>query len=257
LKEDKHLDASARIARLDVERQVKMDGWVLQAEEEVRGILEVLEAEGDERGLSQAYGVAARILGNSSWSESAHYLLQAADHARLAGDRRQETLWLGYASTPSVYGPSTVPDSIVRCREILELVRGGRSAEGNTLANLGVLSAMQGDFEQARSLVAQGCEMLADLGRMVDAVGLRGERMGQVEMLAGEPGAAERELRPAVAFFERSGDRFFLPSLEAELARALSAQGRIEEADKVSLMAQEHAMPTTSKHKRNGGRHAQ
>jgi tetratricopeptide (TPR) repeat protein len=121
-------------------------------------------------------------------------------------------------------------------------VRGGRSAEGNTLANLGVLSAMQGDFEQARSLVAQGCEMLADLGRMVDAVGLRGERMGQVEMLAGEPGAAERALRPAVAFFERSGDRFFLPSLEAELARALSAQGRIEEADKVSLMAQEHAI---------------
>jgi class 3 adenylate cyclase/tetratricopeptide (TPR) repeat protein len=241
-KGDKHLDASARIARLDVERQVKMGGWVLQAEEEVRGIIEVLEAEGDERGLSQAYGVAARILGNSSWSESARYLLQAADHARLAGDRRQETLWLSYASTPSVYGPSTVPDSIARCREILELVRGGRSAEGNTLANLGVLSAMQGDFEQARSLVAQGCEMLADLGRMVDAVGMRGERMGHVEMLAGEPGAAERELRPAVAFFERSGDRFFLPSLEAELARALSAQGRIEEADKMSLMAQEHAI---------------
>ena len=80
---------------------------------------------------------------------------------------------------------------------------------------------MLGEFDRGREHVAEGCKMLADLGRMVDAVGLRGERMGAIEMLAGDAAAAEREVREAVEYFGRSGDLYFLTSQEAELARAL------------------------------------
>ena len=67
--------------------------------------------------------------------------------------------------------------------------------------------------------------------------------MGAIEMLAGDTAAAEREIREAVEFFRRSGEMNFLTSQEAELARALWAQGRFEEAEELSRSSQAHAGP--------------
>jgi predicted ATPase/class 3 adenylate cyclase len=239
---DRVLSAHAELARLEIVRQIE-PGWVRGAKEHIEEIALVLEAAADAAGFARASGVLAMLEMYDSLEGAGRALLRAAENARRAGDRRQETLYLSQAGTPWIYGPGTVAEGIARCEAILEAVRGARSAEGNALANLGMLKAMLGEFERGRELVAEGCKMLADLGRMVDAIGLRGERMGAIEMLAGDAVAAEREVREAVEFFRRSGDLYFLTSQESELARALWAQGRFEEAEQLSRSSQAHAGP--------------
>jgi predicted ATPase/class 3 adenylate cyclase len=240
--DDRILSAHAELARLEVLRQTE-SSWITGAKEHVEEILRVLEAAGEAAGVARASGVLAMVEMYDSFEGAGRALLRAADNARRAGDRRQETLYLSQAGTPWVYGPGTVAEGIVRCEEILEAVRGARSAEGNALANLGMLKAMLGEFDLGRELVAEGCKMLADLGRMVDATELRGERMGTLEMLRGDAAAAEREVREAVEFLRQSGDLIYLTSQEAELARALWAQGRFEEAEQLSRSSQAHAGP--------------
>jgi predicted ATPase/class 3 adenylate cyclase len=240
--DDRILSAHAELARLEVLRQTETS-WITGAKERVEEIVRVLEAYGEAAGVARASGVLAMLEMYDSFEGAGLALVRAADYARRAGDRRQETLYLSQAATPWLYGPGTVADGIARSEEILEAVRGARSAEGNALANLGLLKAMLGEFDLGRGLAAEGCKMLADLGRMVDAIGLRGERMGAIEMLAGDTAAAEREIREAVEFFRRSGEMNFLTSQEAELARALWAQGRFEEAEELSRSSQAHAGP--------------
>ena len=240
--DDRILSAHAELARLEVLRQTEAS-WMTGAKERVDQIVRVLESAGEAAGVARASGVLAMLEMYNSFEGAGRALLRAAENARHAGDRRQEVLYLSQAGTPWVFGPGTVEEGIARSEEILRAVRGARSAEGNALANLGMLKAMLGEFHRGRELVAEGCKMLADLGRMVDAVGLRGERMGAIEMLAGDAAAAEREVREAVEFFGRSGDLYFLTSQEAELARALWALGRIEEAEGFSRSSQAHAGP--------------
>jgi ATP/maltotriose-dependent transcriptional regulator MalT len=48
---------------------------------------------------------------------------------------------------------------------------------------------------------------------------------GAVELLAGDPAAAERELRPAIAQLEAAGELANLASLAAQLAETLHVQG--------------------------------
>jgi class 3 adenylate cyclase/tetratricopeptide (TPR) repeat protein len=239
---DRVLSAHAELARLEIVRQIE-SGWVPGAKEHVEQIVQMLEEAEDAGGVARALGILAMLEMYDSCEGAGRALLRAAENARRAGDRRQETLYLSQAGTPWILGPGPVAEGIERCEQLLESVRGVRSAEGNALANLGMLRAMLGEFDLGRKLVAEGCKMLADLGRMVDAIGLRGQWMGAIDILAGDAAAAEREFREAVEFFGRTGDLYFLTSQEAELARALWTQGRLEEAEQFSRSSEFHAGP--------------
>jgi tetratricopeptide (TPR) repeat protein len=100
------------------------------------------------------------------------------------------------------------------------------------------LKAMRGDFAVARDLYGHARLMLADLGRSVVAASTSLQSCG-VEMLAGDPAAAERELRRDFAELEEMGERYFLSTAAGELARAVYAQGRYAEAEELSRTAEE------------------
>jgi len=100
------------------------------------------------------------------------------------------------------------------------------------------LRAMQGDFDRARDLYTDARLMLADLGRSVVAASTSQQSCG-VEMLAGDPAAAERELRRDFAELLEMGEKYFLSTAAGELARAVYAQGRYAEAEELTLMAEE------------------
>jgi hypothetical protein len=68
-----------------------------------------------------------------------------------------------------------------------------------------------------------------ELGLAVDAATMT-IQAGHVEFLAGDPAAAEAELRRGYEVLDRLGDRYWLPSIAALLAHAIYAQGRIDEA---------------------------
>ena len=80
--------------------------------------------------------------------------------------------------------------------------------------------------------------MLADLGRSVVAASTS-QQSCTVEMLAGDPAAAERELRRDFAELEEMGEKYFLSTAAGELARAVYAQGRYAEAEELTRMAEE------------------
>jgi ATP/maltotriose-dependent transcriptional regulator MalT len=67
------------------------------------------------------------------------------------------------------------------------------------------------------------------------------EWFGAVEMLAGDPAAAEWHLRRGYGALEEMGDTGYLSSVAAVLANPVYAQGRYEEAERYTRISEEAA----------------
>jgi len=100
------------------------------------------------------------------------------------------------------------------------------------------LRAMNGDFDQARTLYRRGRAMLRELGQGLNAAA-NGIDVLQVELLAGDLARAEREVMADLAFLERAGETFYLSTMAALLSRVVRDQGRDEEALVLSRRAEE------------------
>jgi ATP/maltotriose-dependent transcriptional regulator MalT len=103
---------------------------------------------------------------------------------------------------------------------------------------LALLRAMNGDFEQARSLYRRGRATLRELGQGVNAAA-NGIDVLQVELLAGDLASAEREVMADLAFLERAGETFYLSTIAALLSRVVRDQGRDEDALVLSRRAED------------------
>jgi tetratricopeptide (TPR) repeat protein len=80
--------------------------------------------------------------------------------------------------------------------------------------------------------------MLEDLGTSVVAASTSTES-GTVEMLAGDPVAAERDLRRDFEALAEMGEKYLLSTIAAVLAQALYAQGRYADAAEAARVAEE------------------
>jgi hypothetical protein len=110
-----------------------------------------------------------------------------------------------------------------------------RAAIASTLAGL---HAMQGDFEQARVLAEESRVVYEELGlRYMRAA--RSLASGSVELLAGDPAAAVRELRWGYDALEMMGERGTRSTLAAFLSQALVEQGLYSDAIDFSRISEE------------------
>ena len=127
-------------------------------------------APGDDAGLAMAYRLLAWSAGTACrFGDCRRGAERAVEHARRAGDVRQERrATTAYAGAASL-GPTHVDEAIARCESAIEQTAGDRQSEGNLLAVLGGLYAMQGAFDQARELVSAGAALLEELGLELDA----------------------------------------------------------------------------------------
>jgi tetratricopeptide (TPR) repeat protein len=96
---------------------------------------------------------------------------------------------------------------------------------------------MQGDFDTARSLLREANVVLGELGRLYTVALVQFDAM--VELLAGQPAAAEAQLRPAYERLDEMGEKALLASTAAMLAQAVYAQHRFEEAERLSEASQD------------------
>jgi tetratricopeptide (TPR) repeat protein len=119
-----------------------------------------------------------------------------------------------------------------RCEQVLADSGGRRRVDGQVLFILAGLRAMQGDFDEARRLLARSASILEELGTRLLAAELARVH-GEIELLAGDPAAAERELRRGHDTLGRMAEGTNRSLLAALLARALLAQGRGEEAGRL------------------------
>ena len=173
--------------------------------------------------LTLAYGVSGR------YGEAGDANEKAIDYARRAGDRVIEARLHASSAMVAFYGPTPVSDAIAVCEGLLRLGDGDRRAQATTLAALAHLRAMVGDFERAREDYRVGRATLEELGLLFDAHTISIDS-GPVELLAGDPSAAEVELRKDYQALDAMGERNYISTIAGLLAEALYRQGRFEEA---------------------------
>jgi DNA-binding SARP family transcriptional activator len=185
---------------------------------------------GDDQGLSRAWAV----LGDVNWmrgrvASAGSDAQKAADHARRAGSRFEEMFALSYLGWSLVDGPASVEDGLRGCQELLHRAEGNPGAQAELLCLLGALEAMLGRFTDARRHAAAGLSLTQELGWR-ETLGVQKILSGEVELLAGNPVIAEARMREAVDILTEVGDQWFLSTVAVRLPRVVYAQGRYDDA---------------------------
>ena len=237
---DETLSERARLERMTVRMFIDPDFDIEDALAEGYRAVEVFEAAQDEAGLANAWLLVSGVL----WmrlrlGEMESVLERALVHARNAGDQRKVATILGSLCRVAQLGPTPVEEAIRRCREILEDAD-NLLLKGEVQEVLCVLLAAHGEFDEAE-------ELRRSSRRIVDELGLGllggGSMFGAyMEVLAGDLAAAERELRGSYSQLEQLGERSFLSTIAAMLARVLCEQGRFDEAEPYAVISAESAL---------------
>jgi tetratricopeptide (TPR) repeat protein len=239
---DHRLQNEATLVRLAVRFANNPDGLGHKVIKEVQRAIGQSEKLGDHRGSAKAYRLLSTIHGTvAHYGDAEQAALRTIEHAGLAGDvMLQVRNFPPYAIT-ALYGPLPVAEALKRCEELLPAAHGDRRTEGVVRCVLAHLLALQGDFDDARAEYRRARAMLEDLGVKVLAASTSIDS-GPIEMLAGDPAAAERELRRDVERLAAMGEKFLLSSVSAYLGQAVVAQGRADEAEEISRTCEQVAL---------------
>jgi tetratricopeptide (TPR) repeat protein len=197
-------------------------------------LIREFEQDEDTAVLAKAWRLAAEAA--PTWAATVEMLERALAYAQRAGDEREAAdvaWWLGvcfhHAQTP-------VGAAIRRCEE-LRAIGSDRTVEAGMLGMLAGLHAMQARFDVARDLFARGLAILSELGIEL-RLATRRTISGEIELLAGDAVAAERELRWGYDRLLAMGERGDLPAIAAQLAQAVYEQGRLAEAEELCSFAE-------------------
>jgi tetratricopeptide (TPR) repeat protein len=165
---------------------------------------------------------------------------QVLEHARRAGNRRKEREALMLLGPSLFWGPTPSSEALPRAEAIAESARGDKWVEAWAFRPLAGFYARQGRFEEARELLARARANLEELGRTLD-VSTLAFWTGPLEVLAGNPETAERELRAGCAALEAAGEKGWLSTMAGVHARVLCALDRVEEAEAAARLSREAA----------------
>ncbi|MGV1005475.1 MAG: adenylate/guanylate cyclase domain-containing protein [Candidatus Nanopelagicales bacterium] len=204
-----------------------------EVDERLSAVIESFRRTGAAAGLAKAYRVRAGARGRLGQIGDAELdLFEALIAARQGGDQRQVTAVLSQAPNAALWGPSPVPKAGGRCLDVVRMQRmttGAPSLEATSLRCLAVLEVLRGRPEKARSMLADAHTILAELGLQH---GLMETELyaGIVELMVGDPVAAEPHLRRALEGLDVLGVGVDAGQASALLARSLLAQGRVDEA---------------------------
>lgn len=216
----------------DVDPEVGTAALTTEAAEAFR----VFTGVGDHLGLAKVWhrrgfvtAVACR------WRETQEAFERARSHARSAGADRDEAVASSMLFYCFVLGPEPAEDALRRSETIVAETR-FRGVTGVGLAALGNLHAMRGSFDDARAALEESRQILEDLGqtrRLIEASFFA----ASAELLADQVDVAVEHLRRAKSAAAAAGQRGLLSSIDAHLAEALFALGRLEEAGGLALAA--------------------
>ena len=165
--------------------------------------------------LSESHVIACH------WEARAEALEQAIVHARRAGDDGQLRVLVALYAQALHYGPTPVTDAIGRCTQLLAEHPAAPTFEAGLGTTLAGLRAMEGSFIEARQLYASSIAVYEEFGlRFRRAV--RSIVGAQIESLAGDLDAAERELHTGYVMLEEMGEHGVRSTVAGFLADVLS-----------------------------------
>jgi tetratricopeptide (TPR) repeat protein len=185
----------------------------------------------DDLGICNTLQLEGALHWDHSRSAAAEYAWQrAADYARKLNDRRQLVDIFNWLASAALWGPTPALEGIRRCNDYLDEIGNHPIGRAEILLNLAGLYAMRDDFAAAQATLDTAKSMLEALGPTMTATMIQPAAL--IAMLAGDPVTAEMYLRLEYDSLYKMGERYFLASTAAELARAIAAQGpnRYDEA---------------------------
>jgi ATP/maltotriose-dependent transcriptional regulator MalT len=227
------------LARLNQRYATAGEGSEEEIIDEVRRAISLLEPLGYHEGLARAW----RLLTLVHWTALRYAEAQTAaehaiEHARFAASRTLVIRYLSALPACAVWGPTPVPEAIKQCEEILTATTGDRKAEAVTLLYLSHLEAMHGNFDRARELYRRSRAILDEFGMKLYAA-LTSLDSGPIELMAGNPAAAEAELRSDYEALDQIGERNYRATVAGVLAEALYQQDRLDDAERFARIAQD------------------
>jgi tetratricopeptide (TPR) repeat protein len=197
----------------------------------------IFEELGDELGLARAWRRMSHVAtSRCHFGQGEDAARRALEHARAASDAQEEARSIDLLCTCLLYGPAPAGESVGRCVKMLGRVSGNLLMQANIASSLSGLLAMRGKFDDARTAYRRAEKIYEDLGLRLPLAGLR-QIVGEVELLADEPQAAERELRRAYQALSPGGAAAAL--FAAQLGRTLIAQERNDEAAELAAGSRE------------------
>ena len=148
---------------------------------------------------------------------------------------------LAFLASATQNGPTPARQAIRVCRRLL--AKADLGGEANVLPSLAELEAMRGRFAEARRLVARARAAYGQLGQYALAETNCGPIEGRIELLAGDPVAAEQSFRASCEALERIGGLSYLSTRAAELGDVLYGLERYDEAERFAHRSQELGAP--------------
>ena len=215
----------------------------LSPEAAARDGIETFERTGDDAGLADAWRLAANLrIAALQWGSAGEAFEHVVEHARRAGDGLLERRMAPVLAACALRGRMPAPEVIATCQTLLMRSGGDRTTEARILRVLAQAHSMLGDFDLARAEYGRARRDLVELGWSFEAA-ITSLDSGPVELRAGDPVAAEAELRRDYEALDKLGERNFISTVAAYLAEALYRQGRDAEADAFATRSAEIAAP--------------
>ena len=239
---DDRLRAHAAILELWIRLFTNPEGWAEEAEREASAALDTFRDLEDELGLTRAWSLLGLVhITKARYGPAERAWQEAAAHARLAGDRRAELEAFSWILASVWAGPHDAEAGLERCAEVIERAGGDPKATSTALMVSAVLQAGLGRLEEARANIARARGFLEEVALTVWMAGPLAQMAGLVELLAGEPKAAEHEFRRGFDTLQEIGEASFLATVAALLGETLYLQGRYEDAADVAKISEESA----------------
>ena len=239
---DELTEARARLAlaflRLQTDPATDHEG----ARAETARLIPVFERLGDDRGLAQVWWNVGKVemwLGRCEVGTEA--LLRSLSFAQRAGDRRARRSALVWLLLGYTFGPLPADEGMKRVEEIRRGPDAPGEVEAMALISKGAFEAMRGRFDEARQHAAAGRSQYKELGFALDWAG-SSMLAGRIELIAGDPVGAERQLREGYEELERIGETGYLSTVAGLLAEAVLMQGRLDEAVGLSEVSERSAV---------------
>ena len=239
VQDDRRLEALARLGRAKVRTHIDPIAAWNDAAREREYAIGLLEDSGDDWALALTLrDVAEDQLDRGRADEGIATLQRALHHAELAGDERRQARIRRRLLNVVVTGPTPVAEALRYAEELDAWGKenGNLGAEAWGMLGRGTLAALEELFDSARALVGEGMRLLEEINPLQFATAAYFPFL--VEMLAADPVAAERAVRVGYDLLERMGERAYFSSHAALLAHAVYAQGRLEDADRLSSLGQ-------------------
>jgi predicted ATPase/class 3 adenylate cyclase len=241
---DVGLRAHAVILNLWIRLFTDPVGWADEAEKEATSAAAAFEDLGDDRGLTKAWSLLALVhILRCRFVAAEHAWREAAAHAHRAGDRRDELESLAWVPLMTWAGPTPAEDGIARCNEIRDSVGGDKKAVASALIAKAVFEAGLDEIDESRACIADAKSLLSEAALTVWLRGPLAQFAGWAELLAGDPEAAERELRAGYDVLSEIGEVAWLSTVAAILGEAVYQQGRFDEAEELANVSKSVTPP--------------